>query len=263
MTIANRAYHSSSPEDFSSSSPGAFSSGSSSGSCTDEENRQSRTTIYERIRAIYSRDVNSLLSIRTFGWDIPVDFVCRITTDESTQIENCVHGRIVDNTHTAVDYERGNGIWVGVVVSGLQEINDFDFWFLRLLAGSGKSDYCGSIENNNTNTSKEVTRLFANELKNTTKDDQWEGFGEEYFEKTVDFFVKRNVPIEAVLPAFPHKSSNLDKVSSPMPDKGEELALRRLVSFAASVKQIYSPGIQIWIVSDGHVFSDCGMYILI
>ena len=42
-----------------------------------------------------------------------------------------------------------------------------------------------------------------------------------------------------------------------MPDKGEELALSRLIQFADSIAKIYPPGIIIWIVSDGHVFSDC------
>lgn len=47
------------------------------------------------------------------------------------------------------------------------------------------------------------------------------------------------------------------KVAGIFPDKGEELALRRILEFSEMVKNIYSPGIKMWVVSDGHVFSDC------
>lgn len=102
-----------------------------------------------------------------------------------------------------------------------------------------------------------VSNAFAQELKHTVENDQWDDIGKAFFSKNVDFFTSRWQPLEAVLPAFPCKSSNVEKVAGEMPDKGEELALSRLIQFAASVKEIYPPGIIIWIVSDGHVFSDC------
>lgn len=60
-----------------------------------------------------------------------------------------------------------------------------------------------------------------------------------------------------MLPAFPCKSSNFDKVGGLVPDKGEELALRRLIKATQDAAKIYPPGMKVWIVSDGHVFSDC------
>ena len=38
---------------------------------------------------------------------------------------------------------------------------------------------------------------------------------------------------------------------------GEEIALERLHSFIEAVDGIYEPGGRLWIISDGHVFSDC------
>ena len=71
--------------------------------------------------------------------------------------------------------------------------------------------------------------------------------------------MSRNLRLELCLPAFPCKSSNLRKVLGVVPDKGEELALRRLHEFVRLVKEIYDPGARVLIVSDGHVFSDCSM----
>ena len=63
-------------------------------------------------------------------------------------------------------------------------------------------------------------------------------------------------PIPLVLPAFPAKSANLEKVTGPLPDLGEELALRFLQERCDAVAEIYEPGAQLVICSDGRVFSD-------
>ena len=63
-------------------------------------------------------------------------------------------------------------------------------------------------------------------------------------------------PISLVLPAFPAKSSNLEKVIGPLPDLGEELALRFLQERCDAIAEIYQPGAQLVICSDGRVFSD-------
>lgn len=110
------------------------------------------------------------------------------------------------------------------------------------------------------NYTKLITELFDKELRNVTRDDKWEECGKAYFEKTVNFFTSRNLRIEACLPAFPAKSTNTNKVAGINPDKGEELALRRLTEIISLASKVYPPGIKIWIISDGHVFSDCGKY---
>lgn len=63
-------------------------------------------------------------------------------------------------------------------------------------------------------------------------------------------------PLTLVLPAFPAKSANLRKVTGALPDFGEELALRFLQDRCDAVAEIYEPGAQLIICSDGRVFSD-------
>jgi pyoverdine/dityrosine biosynthesis protein Dit1/AcrR family transcriptional regulator len=69
-------------------------------------------------------------------------------------------------------------------------------------------------------------------------------------------FLQANQPVQLVLPAFPAKSANLRKVTGPLPDFGEELALRFLQERCDAVRQRYPPGAKITICSDGRVFSD-------
>ncbi len=59
-----------------------------------------------------------------------------------------------------------------------------------------------------------------------------------------------------VLPAFPAKSPNLDKVSGTTPDLGEVLALKKLNHMCEQISQCYEPGAEVLICSDGRVFSD-------
>lgn len=63
-------------------------------------------------------------------------------------------------------------------------------------------------------------------------------------------------PIKFVLPAFPGKSPNLEKVLGAQPDYAEELSLQFLGSLCEKIKLIYPPGIKIILCSDGRVFSD-------
>lgn len=68
--------------------------------------------------------------------------------------------------------------------------------------------------------------------------------------------VKKNKPVTFVLPAFPGKSPNPEKVLGPLPDHAEQLALSFLGIFCQRVKKYYPPGIKIILCSDGRVFSD-------
>jgi hypothetical protein len=105
-----------------------------------------------------------------------------------------------------------------------------------------------------------LTDTFDAFLRNDVPNDAWATSGRSYFASRVEHLVSRNIPIEFILPAFPCKSSNTDKVAGKSPDLGEELALRRLHNFVKAIEKIYQPGAKIWIVSDGHVFSDCSKY---
>ncbi len=68
--------------------------------------------------------------------------------------------------------------------------------------------------------------------------------------------VKKNKPVTFVLPAFPGKSPNPEKVLGHLPDYAEELSLKFLDNLSKKIKMFYAPGIKIIICSDGRVFSD-------
>ena len=63
-------------------------------------------------------------------------------------------------------------------------------------------------------------------------------------------------PIHFLLPAFPAKSPNTNKVLGKLPDMAEEMALTYLENVCAELKRLYAPGARISICSDGRVFSD-------
>jgi len=70
------------------------------------------------------------------------------------------------------------------------------------------------------------------------------------------FFIKQAKPLHCILPAFPAKSPNLKKVTGKLPDMGERISLKFLHELCLEIQQIYPPGMQITICSDGRVFSD-------
>ncbi len=104
---------------------------------------------------------------------------------------------------------------------------------------------------------EQISDLFDSYLRYQGKDDRWAHGGRAFFTERVRHFAAQNAPVEFCLPAFPCKSSNPDKVTGPNPDRGEELALERLHGFVEAVEQVYEPGAKVWVISDGHVFSDC------
>ncbi|KAK7418709.1 hypothetical protein QQX98_003727 [Neonectria punicea] len=83
----------------------------------------------------------------------------------------------------------------------------------------------------------------------------------ENFLPVVDRFVAAGTRVEACLPAFPFKSANkVYKVLGSLPDKAEELALDRLNTMCTRIKDIYPPGAQITIISDGITYNDTWAY---
>lgn len=80
--------------------------------------------------------------------------------------------------------------------------------------------------------------------------------GAESFLSTIDRFVTDGTRVEACLPAFPFKSANkVYKALSSLPDKAEELALGRLHTMCARIREVYSPGAQVTIISDGITYN--------
>lgn len=68
--------------------------------------------------------------------------------------------------------------------------------------------------------------------------------------------IEKNEPVTFVLPAFPGKSPNTEKVLGYLPDYAEAFSLKFLNTLSQKIKQYYAPGIKIIICSDGRVFSD-------
>jgi pyoverdine/dityrosine biosynthesis protein Dit1/AcrR family transcriptional regulator len=69
-------------------------------------------------------------------------------------------------------------------------------------------------------------------------------------------FVGAALPVHFVLPAFPAKSPNPEKVLGRGPDLAEELSLQFLDELCREIRKIYPPGARITICSDGLVFGD-------
>ncbi|KAI1029085.1 hypothetical protein LB504_012956 [Fusarium proliferatum] len=77
------------------------------------------------------------------------------------------------------------------------------------------------------------------------------------FLSVINGFVMAEKPVDMCLPGFPFKSANkINKVFGFLPDKAEELALQRLDNMCLRIRDIYSPGARITIISDGIVYND-------
>ncbi|KAF5024489.1 hypothetical protein F66182_3429 [Fusarium sp. NRRL 66182] len=69
--------------------------------------------------------------------------------------------------------------------------------------------------------------------------------------------VKAGHAVPMCLPAFPFKSPNsTSKVLGKLPDKGEETALRHLNGLCEAIGDVYAPGANLTIISDGLVYND-------
>lgn len=62
-------------------------------------------------------------------------------------------------------------------------------------------------------------------------------------------------PISMLLPAFPWKNPNTDKVLSRYPDLGEELGLARLNHLCEEIEKVYSNRAYVTLVADGPVYN--------
>lgn len=129
--------------------------------------------------------------------------------------------------------------------------------------GSSENSTCMPVAVQDLSTAEAVTSLFESTLRHEAIHDAWDSVGRKVFLEKIEHFVSKGVTIELCLPAFPCKSSNLDKVGGTTPDHGEYIALSTLHEFVRRVEDVYLPGAILWIISDGHVFSDCSMFRLL
>ncbi|CAG8983879.1 hypothetical protein HYALB_00005518 [Hymenoscyphus albidus] len=229
-------------------------------------------SVYHRTQAVYIRSVDGQL-IRTIeakhqkietNWEIirpqlPTTFTNladgpqRLSHHDSEQpssVELTVYEKRRDGEDDVV------GLVLETSPNGLD--NPFENFFISLLLNQmhlhlhKPAPYSSDRE-----CTDAIVDLFDNYLRNSGSKDEWGQGGRTFFKNKVAFFTSSNAKVEFCLPAFPCKSSNTEKVMGTMPDRGEEMALRMLHSFVREVEAIYTPGAKVWIISDGHVFSDC------
>lgn len=80
--------------------------------------------------------------------------------------------------------------------------------------------------------------------------------GTSSFLAVLDKYVETGRRVQMCLPAFPFKSANkVYKALGPLPDKAEELALKRLHTMCSRIEMVYPPGALLTIISDGLVYS--------
>jgi hypothetical protein len=188
------------------------------------------------------------------------------------QVRHAVHTKFTRTSHaedkSSVDvtvHEQMNHddtFIVGIIVKVTSDsASTFDdTFFLDLAFGSvDASNPYESLQSNELGllAAEQVTNLFDATLRYITAEDKWHSSGREYFLQRVLYYTSRGLSIELCLPAFPCKSSNLEKITGTLPDRGEHIALTTLHGFLQEVGKIYRPGATLWIISDGHVFSDC------
>lgn len=85
----------------------------------------------------------------------------------------------------------------------------------------------------------------------------WLESGKGSFASRVSFFTSRAVAVRFALPSFPCATTNRDKKAADLPEGTEYEALSKILSFSQQIRRVYPPGCEFYIISDGHVFSDC------
>lgn len=161
------------------------------------------------------------------------------------------------------EIECADGLILGMVTSRPVSLADdaFSTWAENFVLSETQFQPFGQLSQDSNpkhrRISEEVADIFELKLKNVSKDDQWDVCGREKFLNRVYGFVQKDLPILLALPAFPCKSPNSKKVGGIMPDYAEHIALDVLRDFVMEVNKVYAPGATLWVISDGHVFSDC------
>lgn len=213
-------------------------------------------TIFEKLHYVYSRSNKALLTVRKQKYaDAPLEEVWKAVCESKSEEMEVIPGVFVNEAGKWLTFERRTDGSVSGCITAMFDPSRFEVWFILTILTNGAICFAprGPFD---ASVPEKVTQLFETLIKNSARVDRW-AEGRAGFVKSVEFFVSRNIPIEAVLPAFPCKSSNFNKVASCFPDKGEELALLQVIDFVQAVEAVYPPGLKFFIVSDGHVFSDC------
>jgi hypothetical protein len=167
------------------------------------------------------------------------------------------------------EIEHDNGLSLGLVTSRPKSVklDGFSIWAERFILLETKFQPFATVstssapwERQHREVCNKIAGIFERRLKNVSKDDQWSKGGREIFINRVFGYVDKNLPIQCALPAFPCKSPNPNKVGGIIPDLAEHIAMDVLHDFIKEVNTIYEPGATMWVINDGHVFSDCSQF---
>ncbi|KAM0233020.1 hypothetical protein ACHAPO_007486 [Fusarium lateritium] len=114
------------------------------------------------------------------------------------------------------------------------------------------------VENHVSATSSKILDIIFDYALNKFNDSKERlESGRPKFLAVIDKFVAAGTRVDMCLPAFPFKSANKAyKVFGILPDKAEEISLGRLNTMCVRIGEIYPPGAQCIIISDGIVYND-------
>ncbi len=231
-----------------------------------------RTSVYDRLAAMVLFDASGNLLYATGPqkkwvsdhWNSCMPFLLRqhqasLSTTATTASAGCLR----DGSRSVSIY-RGpqlpDGNITGLILESAGECDDFESFFVQLILNQSTfaaHPPTAAEAREAAVSAADVTAIFDSYLRYQGKSDKWTAGGSDYFLDHVKCFTAKRARIELCLPAFPCKSSNLNKVTGKSPDRAEWLALERLHGFVEAVENVYAPGALVWIISDGHVFSDC------
>ena len=97
-------------------------------------------------------------------------------------------------------------------------------------------------------------KLFV--IRSPSHGDLYHAQGRDLLLQQLQHAIQHHRPIQLLVPGFPCKSPNLNKVAGKLPDAGELYALEYLNSVCREISLIYSPGCELRLWSDGRIFAD-------
>jgi hypothetical protein len=227
-------------------------------------------SVYHIVQAVYVRGAGGRLNriagpkqhdIQTVWQQIQLQ-LCNSTNPKRLEVASESDG----STYPLLAHEirrQGEDDFLGIILRPSPNAPELPFqtFFASLLLTQMRlhlNETCQKSESTVRQQATEaITDIFDLHFRHVGINDQWSNGGRKYFLQRVNHYTSQNAKVEFCLPAFPCKSSNPEKVMGTMPDRGEELALRRLHSFVQQIEAVYESGAKVWIISDGHVFSDC------
>lgn len=104
---------------------------------------------------------------------------------------------------------------------------------------------------------QQIIDIFQTFRMPAAPNDEFELTGKQALADKLFKFVANNEPLKFSMLGYPMKSPNTrDKVLGDMPDLGEQKSLENFRDFDNAIREVYAPGIDVAIISDGYIFSD-------